>query len=287
METTGKKTGWLLLCGAALTLCVLLQYLCPQILFWGAWLYEKIKLGAADAALLQNNVYAWYTGHALWAAALYHIVGAAAFGFWYKALRRGGAFVPVKQTFRLQTVCAVLLTGVGLQFLLSCVLQMIYLAAPQLLQGYNQMMENTGIGDVSALSLAVTVIAAPLSEELLCRGVILHCAQKAAGRFWAANLIQAAAFGLIHMNWVQGLYAFVLGLVLGAFCHWHGSVFSSIALHAVINLSGLLLVDAVLGAVPAKVMWYLPLSLLFAAVCGWGLWLAAGARQPDKTNGPR
>lgn len=30
--------------------------------------------------------------------------------------------------------------------------------------------------------------------------------------------MQAVLFGIFHMNWIQGIYAFVLGLVLGWIC---------------------------------------------------------------------
>ncbi|MFQ6806449.1 MAG: lysostaphin resistance A-like protein [Lachnospiraceae bacterium] len=43
---------------------------------------------------------------------------------------------------------------------------------------------------------------APVVEELIYRGLTLKIFQKAFP-FWAANVMQAALFGLMHMNLIQ------------------------------------------------------------------------------------
>jgi hypothetical protein len=43
--------------------------------------------------------------------------------------------------------------------------------------------------------------------------------------FWVANILQAVLFGIYHMNPLQGIYAFFIGLFLGYVCH-KGEVFS-------------------------------------------------------------
>ena len=75
------------------------------------------------------------------------------------------------------------------------------------------MMERSGIG-TNGMVIFATVCLAPIGEELVFRGLTMKYAEKAFGRFWAANLLQAFLFGVIHMNWVQGVYAFFGGLVL-------------------------------------------------------------------------
>ena len=56
--------------------------------------------------------------------------------------------------------------------------------------------------------------------------------------FWAANLMQAVLFGIFHMNWIQGIYAFVLGLVLGWICEKGGSIYFSMFFHILFNFWG-------------------------------------------------
>ena len=92
---------------------------------------------------------------------------------------------------------------------------------------------------VSALSIAVL---APINEEIVCRIVMLECAMRAivpAGMLPTAhvtapfpparsglpNVLQALAFGVLHMNLIQGGYAFVLGAVLaGVLAHGQASL---------------------------------------------------------------
>ena len=52
--------------------------------------------------------------------------------------------------------------------------------------------------------------------------------------------MQAALFGLFHLNWIQGIYAFALGIVLGYVCERGGSIYYSIGLHLLFNLWGTL-----------------------------------------------
>ena len=85
--------------------------------------------------------------------------------------------------------------------------------------------------------LLYSVLLAPVCEELIFRGTTMHLARRALP-FWLANTMQALLFGLFHMNWIQGIYAFALGLVLGYVCEKGGSIYYSILLHILFNLWG-------------------------------------------------
>lgn len=124
--------------------------------------------------------------------------------------------------------------GIALQFLISMCLNAVYPVLPQnITDEYNALME-TLIGGNVWLSLFVTVILAPLAEELLFRGVTLRKASKIMP-FMAANVLQAVLFGVYHMNLLQGIYAFVLGMVLGFVAEYFHSIWASILLHACVN----------------------------------------------------
>ncbi len=62
--------------------------------------------------------------------------------------------------------------------------------------------------------LVLAVVVAPLTEETLFRGIILR-GLLARWKPWAAILMSAALFALMHFNPAQGPIAFGLGLVLG------------------------------------------------------------------------
>lgn len=92
-------------------------------------------------------------------------------------------------------------------------------------------------------ALATAVLAAPLLEELLCRGVVLESLRIRSG-VWAAWLGSALFFGVIHMHPVQSLNAFVLGLLFGFLCLQTRSLWPSLLLHAFNNALALLLIWA-------------------------------------------
>ena len=98
-----------------------------------------------------------------------------------------------------------------------------------------------GLDDqISILMVICSVIFAPFCEELVFRGVTMHQAKKCLP-FWAANLLQALLFGIFHMNMIQGIYAFCLGLVLGYVCNRGGSIYYSLLLHMLFNFWGTVL----------------------------------------------
>lgn len=132
---------------------------------------------------------------------------------------------------RLGSVAGLALLGVGLQFVLGVALTLILPLFPDVMDEYTELMDSAGAGssDFSLLSvLSVTVLAA-VGEEIVCRGVMLEYALRAVSgyrgpashapindrMFWIANALQAAAFGLLHLNIVQSTYAFLLGLAMG------------------------------------------------------------------------
>lgn len=152
------------------------------------------------------------------------------------------------------------LMGIALQILVSMCLNVIYPLLPQaLIEQYDALME-TLLGGNVLLSLFVTVILAPLAEELLFRGVTLRKATKIMP-FFLANLLQAVLFGIYHGNLIQGVYAFALGLMLGYVAEYFHSIWASILLHAFVNgsaevLSHLptLLTETLLGIVVISVV---------------------------------
>ncbi|MFC0516009.1 lysostaphin resistance A-like protein [Mucilaginibacter angelicae] len=83
-------------------------------------------------------------------------------------------------------------------------------------------------------SIITLVIAAPILEEILCRGIVL----KGLLKNYAPNkaiLISALFFGLIHLNPWQALPAFFGGLFLGWAYYKTQSVIPGMIIHATIN----------------------------------------------------
>ena len=82
--------------------------------------------------------------------------------------------------------------------------------------------------------------AAPLSEELLFRGILFERLRVALPFFWAA-LGSAAFFGLVHGNWAQGIYAALMGLILAWLYEKKNRLWEPVLFHSVANLTALLM----------------------------------------------
>lgn len=83
--------------------------------------------------------------------------------------------------------------------------------------------------------LFAIVVAAPLTEEYLCRGIVLPALQRRWGSA-IAIIGSALAFGALHMNPWQFFYAALLGVTLGWLRVQSGSIAPGILLHALNNL---------------------------------------------------
>ena len=83
--------------------------------------------------------------------------------------------------------------------------------------------------------LLAIVVAAPLMEEYLCRGIVLPALQRRWGSA-IAIIGSALAFGALHMNPWQFFYAALLGVTLGWLRVQSGSIAPGILLHALNNL---------------------------------------------------
>lgn len=115
--------------------------------------------------------------------------------------------------------------------------------------GLNLLFDLTGITDSSAVyravaerqltaSLAVGLvcygIVSPLAEELVFRG-ILYNELKRSYKLPLAMLVSALLFGLYHMNTVQGVYGFIMGLLLVYLYEYFGSFLWPVLVHILAN----------------------------------------------------
>lgn len=96
---------------------------------------------------------------------------------------------------------------------------------------YEAVQQTIGLGGWAIMS---TVVAAPILEEVLFRGVIFESCRERLGK-GGAVLLSALLFGLIHGIPVQIVNAFVVGLILGYIYLRTRSLMSVIVLHAINN----------------------------------------------------
>lgn len=170
---------------------------------------------------------------------LYAVAALIIFGVWYwKKLAEVQEQVPLRQAFNCWIVLSMLLLAVGLQYVTTYLMSFVAAIRPDWMQAYESLMDTAGFNTISPLLVLYSCIIAPISEELIFRGVTLGYAKKAMHVIWAVCL-QAVLFGIFHMNIIQGIYAAFLGLLLGYVCEAGGTVAISILLHAFFNMSGI------------------------------------------------
>ena len=133
------------------------------------------------------------------------------------------------------------LIGAGSYFLITILLVLWSLIAPGVIQEYGEMMEDSGIASLTVASVITSVLLAPFAEELTFRGLSLEYLKETGAAFWKINVLQALFFAIAHLNLVQGLYAFLLGLLLGYVSMKYRSLWASITLHVIVNAMGIFL----------------------------------------------
>lgn len=84
------------------------------------------------------------------------------------------------------------------------------------------------------------VAAAPLVEEFVFRGAILQSLRRFGDAF--ALIISSFLFAVFHGNLVQAPNALLMGIVMGFFALRTGSLWASVAIHAVNNLASVLII---------------------------------------------
>lgn len=167
-------------------------------------------------------------------------------------------------------IACVIVIGLALQVVVGYVTDAVLSLLPEVAVDYSELVEETGMGDTSYLAVLTTVLGAPFCEELLVRGIIFEFSLRAfnpqcrplwkrrrlvrpqdgamvpwaAPSTWgiaAAIVLQAAIFGFMHMNWVQGCYAGAAGLIFGWVLVTTGKHRYTILLHFAFNAGSYLM----------------------------------------------
>lgn len=173
---------------------------------------------------------------------VFSIIAVFVFSFWYKhVFVRPFRSRPKKYWTGIsaQVIFAIVFLAFGLQYVAQLLSGIVAMLRPDWMASYQDIMMQAGYSSVSVLLAIYTILLAPVAEELVFRGLTYRFARKALP-FWGANILQALLFGIMHMNMIQGIYAFALGLFLGWVCRTGHSIKYSILLHIAFNILGCL-----------------------------------------------
>ncbi len=138
---------------------------------------------------------------------------------------------------------AVLLLAVagtlGLSHALDTAVTLSGLRPESVLEEIDRLIRGAGWRELAFAGLGL-VLAPSLGEELMCRGFLQRgLASRIGGP--AAIIASSAAFGALHLEWIQGTAAAVLGLYLGVLTWLSGSLRPAILCHAVNNAVALVI----------------------------------------------
>lgn len=258
----------------ALAASLLLQLVCGWLFAQAAQFIVSVQCaqaGITDLEVIRKEVNRFGWDHHIWSVVFYQITGILVFGFLYCSMTPKKNMLQITSAFTLRSTAGLVLVGIGLEFFVTAGVEGAEYLLPQLIQGFEQQMETAGLNRLTLGSALATIVLAPVGEELLCRGIIFRLAGSLSKNFWTANCIQALSFGILHFNLVQGVYAFLLGLVLGMLCRRFDSLYASMLAHLVINASAMILVPVVLNPLPVSFATCLVVMLVA------GLLSAAGA----------
>lgn len=218
----------------------------------------------------------------------YAIVALIVFLPWYKKVfaPKGGE----KWTFSKLTkkpvhfVGGVVLLAFGMQYVCVYLMNALAVLFAKWLAMYQMLMESSGLTEQITVPIVLyTVIVGPICEELAFRGLTMGYAKRFTS-FWAANVIQALLFAGMHMNPLQGIYTFLMGLLFGYLVHKSGTVVTGIILHMAFNAVGVLANSLIIAGSNPMQMFFVMFGAMVATYVG--VRLVGGSLGTD-TNGPK
>ena len=116
------------------------------------------------------------------------------------------------------------------------------------------------------MQVITVVVVGPICEEMLMRAVIYRRMRTCHG-FWFSAIASAAIFGVIHGNWVQFVYAFIVGFIIAYVYEMTGNLLMPIIFHMTINGISTLMGTEALGPYFENLM-YGPIMGITFIVCG-------------------
>lgn len=182
------------------------------------------------AALTFNNVYAGIIG------AGFAVFGMILYRFWRygNIVKVPGAAADVPPRFLAALLVSVTLAWLGGQSLSQWIAGIV----PGALDAFAAHQDALNSVPIVVMLLFV-LIAAPVGEEALMRGTVYPELRRIMG-YVPAALVVASVFAVLHLNLMQLVATFLLGLVLCFAVEFTGRIAVSITLHVVFNLASLL-----------------------------------------------
>lgn len=145
------------------------------------------------------------------------------------------------------TIPYIIIFSIGLTMLILFLMGVFSSLLPSIFESYSIVGNAMLATHNSVLSLIIVIVLIPIFEEIFFRGVIFGFLRDNY-KFPIALIVQALVFGILHGNLVQSVYAFILGLFLGAIFYYTNSLYASILSHITYNLFGILILPLIVSS---------------------------------------
>ena len=137
----------------------------------------------------------------------------------------------VHNTFEISEIVSVAIMVIGISCLMNLLIALIPIDDVEYQEIAEEMFNNNGI----VIQLVVIGILAPVSEELIFRGLIFRRSRDYVGFMWAA-VCSGLFFGIYHGNLTQGIFAFFMGMLFAAIYEHFGTLWAPMAAHMANNI---------------------------------------------------
>ncbi len=207
--------------------------------------------------------------------ALINLILIAGFGSWYVLIRkkRDVSPVPYRKILSAKSLVFTVLLAVCSQFACNIIMVVFQMAFPSVFAQYTELMEGLDIHVLPAWAMIfIVAVWSPLAEELVFRAMVFRTLRKGFS-FVPAAILSSVAFGAYHMNWVQGVYAAALGILLAYTYEKTNSLLGCYLFHLAFNLSSYAIeaLQSAGGALPDVVLGLLMLVVHGVSIVGGGL----------------
>lgn len=228
------------------------------------WRGKEIQVDALEQ-MLSNY------GFNLILVSLINLILIAGMGSWYYFIRKRRDVSPVdyRKILSPKTVGCLAALAFFAQFVCSIVMAVIAFVFPEVFKDYEKLMEGVDINVLPAwATLFIVAVWAPLAEEIVFRAMIFRTLRRGFV-FWPAAVLSGIAFGVYHMNLIQGVYASLLGILLAYIYEKTNSLLGVYLFHLSFNLMnyGISFIQQQAG-LPELLQGLITLVLMAAAVPG-------------------
>lgn len=210
---------------------IILMQIFASAIYTLGYIFTNVALGASYTNIVEQLTK--NTSNLMWISA----ISATLSMIWCLILYLRSSWrikgIDYKIVFTPSNILGIVGAGAGGCITLTVLLSLIMSFMPQAFENYNEIMKNLEPSG-GILTFIYVLLIGPSSEEIIFRGAIFDRTRLAFG-FWIGNVLQAMFFGIYHMNLIQGIYAFLLGMVLGMIVYATGSILCSILAHIIFN----------------------------------------------------